>query len=140
MINNGPSEHLSWKELACRDGTAYPNEFRIDGKVVQLANTFEEIRALCGDKPIKILSAYRTSEHNKKIGGAKNSQHIQGRALDLAPPKGLTLDQFYTLIKVNTTEFGIRGLGKYKTFVHIDIRPSDKLVVWHGSGIKDSLT
>lgn len=135
----GPSIHLSWKELACKDGTPYPREFILDGRATRLANAFEDIRALY-DKPIMVLSAYRTPAHNKKIGGARNSQHVLGRALDLAPPKGVSVDKFYRDIKARATEFGIRGIGKYRTFVHVDIRPTTQLIVWRGAGVKDSGT
>ena len=137
---NGPSSHLSWKELACKDGTPYPDEFIKDGRVFTLALVFEDIRSLCGDKPIRVLSAYRTPEHNRKVGGARNSQHVLGRALDLAPPKNFNVDEFYKLIRANTEDFGIQGLGKYKTFVHVDIRPTTRLVVWSGTGVKDAGT
>ena len=132
-----PSKHLNWKELACKDGSAYPNEFRLDGRVYELARVFEAIRALYG-LPITVLSAYRTPEWNKKIGGSRYSQHIQGRALDLLPPKGITVDNFYKDIRARIKNFGITGIGRYKTFVHIDIRPSNRVVYWSGTGIKDS--
>lgn len=138
MYSNGPSRHLSWKELACKDGTPYPKEFVRDGRVAQLADTFEHIRHLCGDKPIKVLSAYRTPTWNRKIGGAPKSQHLEGRALDLRPPQGLSVLQFYNLIRSNSKEFGIHGMGLYKTFVHVDIRPTDRLAVWYGTGVKDA--
>lgn len=135
---NGPSTHLSWKELACKDGTPYPEIWR-DTRGKNLGILFEKIRSLyC--KPITVLSAYRTAEHNKKVGGARNSQHLYGRALDLKPPKGVNLFHFYENIRANTKHFGITGLGKYKTFIHVDIRPSNRLAVWSGSGVKDSRT
>lgn len=137
-LDKGPSPHLSWRELACHDGTPYPNEFIRSGRVFELSAMFEEIRSLCENHPIRILSAYRTPNWNAKVGGATFSQHIEGRALDLVPPEGLTLEQFYTLIRANTKEFGIRGLGKYKTFVHVDIRPSSHLATWIGTNVKDS--
>jgi uncharacterized protein YcbK (DUF882 family) len=136
-LDNGPSQHLTWKELACKDGTPYPEQFKLDGRIFKLAQVFEDIRAIWG-LPIIIDSAYRSPAHNKKIGGARNSQHVQGRALDLQPPKGITIGQFYITIKNHVDEFGIRGLGEYVTFVHVDIRPTDKLVAWSGSGTKDS--
>lgn len=99
----------------------------------QLAIEFERVRAAVG-LPLKVLSAYRTEPWNKKVGGAKNSQHIQGRALDLRPPKGWTVDRLYKVIReiAHLPESQIRGLGKYPTFVHMDIRPGDKLTVWQG--------
>ncbi len=131
----GPSKHLFWSELQCKDGTPYPDKWRMN-RAIDLAMAFENVREMYG-KSITILSAYRTEKHNRSIGGARFSQHVQGRALDLRPPKGIPLDMFWHDIKANALKFGIRGIGKYKTFVHIDTRPSDRLVVWTGSGVKD---
>lgn len=33
-------------------------------------------------------SGYRTPEHNKQIGGAPKSAHVQGKAIDIRDPKG----------------------------------------------------
>lgn len=135
---SGPSRHLSWKELACNDGTSYPREFIDDGRVFKLADAFEQIRSLCGGYPIRVLSAYRTPSWNRKVGGAPKSQHVEGRALDLKPPSHLTVKQFYDLIRANHKDFGIQGMGLYRTFVHIDIRPSTVLVAWSSTMAKES--
>lgn len=45
-------------------------------------NVFEPIRAHLG-KPIKVNSGYRSPAVNKRIGGAKTSQHSVGEAIDL---------------------------------------------------------
>lgn len=128
-----PSKNLIWQELACKDGTNYPNEFRVNGSLKKLTEMFENIRAIW-NKPIKVISAYRTPAHNLKIGGVKNSQHVQGRALDLQPPDGITINEFYRHIFIRAHTLGIGGLGRYKTFVHVDIRPVTRLVVWDGTG------
>jgi uncharacterized protein YcbK (DUF882 family) len=133
----GPTQHLTWREMACHDGTEYPKQWR-DSRAVIIAQAFEGVRKLFGDKPIKILSGYRTETYNKKIGGAKFSQHVQGRALDLRPPDGVDVDTFYNTIRANVDSLGIHGLGRYTTFVHIDVRPTDKLVSWKGYGVKDA--
>jgi uncharacterized protein YcbK (DUF882 family) len=132
----GPSNHLSWRELACKDGTPYPEEFKEDGRVYDLANSFERIRDLY-EKPIIILSAFRTPEHNRKIGGARNSLHLEGMALDLRPPKGISTKRFYEDIRDYAKFIRVQGIGRYNTFVHIDIRESHRLVTWTGTGIKD---
>ncbi|MGE0363075.1 MAG: D-Ala-D-Ala carboxypeptidase family metallohydrolase [Vicinamibacterales bacterium] len=124
---NGPSPHLSWAELSCKDGTPYPHEWR-QTRAVAVAKAFEALRAAVG-LPLVVLSGYRTPRHNTRIGGARNSQHVQGRALDLLPPKGWTVLQ---LAAVARTIPAIRGLGFYRTFLHIDVRESDRLAVWHG--------
>lgn len=135
-MSKGPSKHLTWKELACKDGTPYPAKWR-NTRAIQLAELFEFIREQW-NQPIEVLSAYRTPEHNRKIGGARFSQHLEGRALDLKPPKGIALQEFYDVIKVLADVTNIRGIGKYKTFIHIDTRPTEKLISWSGNGVKDS--
>lgn len=125
----GKSLHITWDELACNDGTPYPAEFVADGRVIELIVLFERIRALF-NRPIIINSAYRTIKYNKKVKGSPNSQHLYGKALDLQPPTNVTVEQFYNTLFNNYLTLGIRGLGKYPTFVHVDIRDSDKLVTW----------
>ena len=133
--NIGPSEHLTWAELACHDGTVYPSEWRAS-RAIQLAEVFELIRSVCGNQPITILSAYRTPAYNAKVtGSAKNSQHCQGRAIDLRPPSHLSVDDFYAKIRNLAKSSHIRGIGKYKTFIHVDVRPGDHLALWYGAGV-----
>lgn len=138
----GPSRHLTWRELACKDGTAYPAEFITDGRAGRLAAVFEAIRASCGHQPLTVLSAYRSPAHNRTVGGARHSQHVQGRALDLRPPQGWTVTQFHQRIKELVPALPeLKGLGKYATFVHVDIRPSSRLIAWNGGAAqKDSVT
>lgn len=45
-------------------------------------NVFEPIRAYLS-APIRVNSGYRSPAVNKRIGGAKNSQHVLGEAIDL---------------------------------------------------------
>lgn len=133
---NNPSSHLTWKELACKDGTEYPLKWR-NNRLLDLVNAFETLRASCGNKPIQVLSAYRSERHNKKIGGARFSQHVNGRALDLRPPDGITVNEFFEIVRKLAKDLRIGGIGRYKTFIHIDTRPSDRLIIWNGQGVKD---
>lgn len=133
---SGPTRNLTWRELACKDGSPYPYEWR-DNRAIQLAEIFEMIRYACGNRPIKVVSAYRSYLHNKSIGGAPKSQHLQGRALDLVPPYSYDIEEFYNVIKTLTKNTAIKGVGKYKNFVHVDIRPTSKVAYWFGKGMKD---
>lgn len=131
----GPSKHLSWAELACKDGTPYPREWA--DRAAVLAAEFEAVRAVCG-QPLVVLSAFRTAEHNRAIGGARNSQHVQGRALDVKPPKGWTVARLYDVIRsrAGMAASAINGIGIYGGFVHFDIRPlraDGRLTVWRGT-------
>jgi hypothetical protein len=139
------SSNLSWAELACHDTarTPYPDLWRTT-RAVALAAVFEAIRAECGHQPIRIASAYRTEAHNRRVRGAPHSQHVQGRALDLVPPVGMTVQEFYRRIRgLVETVPDLRGLGFYRKagFVHIDTRPSPRLVVWSGqAALKEART
>jgi hypothetical protein len=133
---DGPTPHLTWRELDCKDGTPYPDMWRLP-RAVNLAVEFERVRAVVGG-PIIIGSAYRTTAYNRKVGGAERSQHCQGRALDLYPPAGWTVHRFYEAIRAIAKERGshLFGLGLYPTFVHIDTRPRPahgRLILWEGT-------
>jgi len=58
------------------------NEFEKERAIELCKNVFEPIRAYVG-KPIKINSGFRSAALNKRIGGAKTSQHVLGEAMDL---------------------------------------------------------
>lgn len=126
----GPSLHITWEELACKDGVPYLSRAISDGTLTELVVVFERIRRYFDNRPLIINSAYRTPSYNKKVGGSPNSQHMLGRALDIQPPKDMTSAAFFIALKNNHKWMGIRGLGKYPTFVHVDIRKSDELITW----------
>jgi len=130
--DSSPSANLSWWEMGCHDGTPYPWDWRSDRAVV-LAQAFEAIRLEYG-APIRILSAYRTEAHNRAVGGSKASQHVQGRALDLAPVGRKGIAKLHAAIEqvARRTGSSIRGIGVYPSFVHIDTRPGDRIARWTG--------
>ena len=132
---SGPSEHLSWDELACHDRlkTGYPIQWRKD-RAIELAAAFERIRAICGF-PLVVNSAYRTAVFNDSIGGATHSQHVQGRALDLHPSAGglRALQALRGAAETARGEGLLRGIGIYEGLVHIDTRPGTMArATWRG--------
>jgi hypothetical protein len=136
--HDGPSPHLSFWELRCRDewSNPYPEAWR-QNRARILAAAFEDLRdnwAL----PIPVLSGYRTRAHNRAVGGSARSQHVEGLALDLAPPRGVTLQEFHRAALGEARKRGslIRGVGLYAGFLHIDCRESLHLVVWRGARVK----
>ena len=138
-MSDGPSPNLRWSEMACKDSarTPYPAEWRRT-RAVSLAFAFEAVRCEYG-LPIAILSGYRTPAHNKSIPGAsKNSQHMQGRALDLKPLKGKPLRPLIEAVQAvaRRGDTDLRGVGLYETFVHIDVRQSEHVVTWPGSSLR----
>ncbi len=57
-------------------------------------DSFEKLRVSCGHRKIRITSGYRCQRHNRNVDGEDNSRHKLGLALDLEPPKAITLDEF----------------------------------------------
>lgn len=37
----------------------------------------------------RVTSTYRTAEHNRRVGGVRNSYHLRGRAIDIARRPGV---------------------------------------------------
>lgn len=106
------SEHFDSEEFKCKDGKEHAiNKKLIDG--------LEELRKLAG-KPIHINSGYRSPEYNKKIKGAKYSQHLLGNAADITI-QGYTPKQIKAMAE-KIAVFKNGGIGLYKTFVHVDVR------------------
>lgn len=58
-----------------------------DGSLVgpdpELIALLERIRLRAGNKPLRIVSGYRSPRHNRAVGGARRSYHLSGRAADL---------------------------------------------------------
>ena len=104
------SENFSLHEFECRDGS---HLVKLDEELI---DKLQKLRELIG-KPITVNSGYRTTEYNKKIGGAPKSQHIEGKAADITV-KGLTPLQ----VKEYAEKVGFRGIGIYNTFTHVDVR------------------
>lgn len=60
----------------------------------ELLDALQRLRELWG-KPMQVTSGYRCEAHNKAIGGALKSAHVEGKAADIADPDG-ALKRFCT--------------------------------------------
>jgi uncharacterized protein YcbK (DUF882 family) len=78
-------------------------------------------------KGLRINSAYRNSAYNRAIGGASASIHMRGGALDLSGSPA-TLHKILTQMRAEGLFRG--GIGRYRTFVHVDVR--GKNADWQG--------
>ena len=113
---------------------AYPEAW-IDERLIPLCEALEAIRAAFR-KPIRVLSGFRSAAYNAKIGGAKRSQHVQGRAADITI-RGIPAQDLHDKILQLHKEKRIKisGLGLYieANFVHVDVRPTKRLARWSGT-------
>lgn len=83
----------------------------------------DELRSRVG-KSIKVTSGYRSPAYNRSVGGARNSQHVQFRALDLSAPK-ITLKAMHKELLAMRNEGHKIAVGRYPSFIHIDTRGSN---------------
>jgi uncharacterized protein YcbK (DUF882 family) len=76
-------------------------------------------------RPIVIISGYRSPERNKAVGGADKSQHLEAKAADIKIA-GVPTEEIYNRIDKLISQGKIKqgGLGKYikSGFVHYDVR------------------
>lgn len=70
---------------------------------------------------LKVNSAYRSPEHNKRVGGAKHSQHTHGNAFDV-DVSGVSRAERLALIE-QARASGFKGIGVYDNALHFDVGP-----------------
>lgn len=114
------TKNFSLHEFYTHDGTPVPEKYM--NNVRELAKNLQVIRDEIGE-PLRINSAYRHPAYNKKIGGAKNSQHLTASAADLTA-KNYTPKQLAAVIERLIKEGKVKqgGIGIYPGFTHYDIR------------------
>jgi uncharacterized protein YcbK (DUF882 family) len=85
----------------------------------------DELRAVYG-RPVVIVSSYRSPAYNAPINGsAKKSYHMRFQALDITVA-GKTPGEVFAQLKQWRDQGMFKGgLGRYRTFVHIDTRGSN---------------
>jgi uncharacterized protein YcbK (DUF882 family) len=77
-------------------------------------------------RPFTINSGYRSLEHNKKIGGAPKSAHIEGLAVDISTRKWSDAEKRDLVLYAR--QLGFNGVGIAPTFIHLDFKP--RLASW----------
>ena len=105
--------NFSPAEIACRGtGKLLVNEDAL--------NRLQELRVTLG-KPLIVNSAYRSPEHNRKVGGAKASKHLEGTAFDIS-----MANHDPTAFIAAARKAGFKGIGTYprSNFIHIDTGPA----------------
>lgn len=102
------SPNFTRREAASKDGTPIPYGLRHAAQ--RHAFALERVRHMVGDKPIPVLSWYRSPAHNAAVGGATLSQHVNARATDISDSviNSLGRDAYNTAMR---TVFANNGIG-----------------------------
>lgn len=119
------SKNFQYKEFDCQ-GKGCCSTTIIDEKLVEYV---QRIRDHFG-KPVTITSPYRCEVHNRRVGGATKSYHMQGKAADIVV-QGVSSRE----VAKYAESIGILGIGLYETsadgyFTHIDTRTTKSF--WYG--------
>lgn len=111
------TKNFTWSEFASR------RTVRVF-IAVYLVELCQRIRDVMGG-PLRVNSAYRDVLHNAAVGGEPDSYHVYGMAVDI----DATVYGVERIVRA-AREFGWKGgLGRYKSFVHLDIGPERE---WSG--------
>jgi uncharacterized protein YcbK (DUF882 family) len=127
------SKNFKKSEFKCRDGTHVPDELMEN--LEELVENLQIIRDHIG-VPMRIISGYRSPKYNRRIGGARKSQHMKAKAADIVVKtiKPVKMREIIIdLIKEGKIKKG--GVGLYRSFVHYDTRGRNAR--WKGNGVKD---
>jgi uncharacterized protein YcbK (DUF882 family) len=114
------TENFSLEEFNCKDGKLIPNN--VLPNIIELAKNLQVLRNTV-NKTITITSGYRSPEHNAKVKGAKDSQHVKGTAADIKV-KGMTPKEVALVIEglIESKKMKQGGIGIYPSWVHYDTR------------------
>ncbi len=113
-----PDSLWRWKnfspaEIACR-GTG---QLKLHPEAL---DRLQALRDALG-KPLIVRSAYRSPEHNRAVGGAPRSKHLDGAAFDIA-----MANHDPEAFEAAARAVGFQGFGFYPRsgFIHIDLGPA----------------
>lgn len=106
-----PGRYFTAEEFACK----HCGKVLVDPDLLDALDRLREGLQM----PLHIVSGYRCPEHNKAVGGAEHSYHMTGQAADV---RAVLAEDAVALIS-NARRFGFRGIGIYKTFIHLDVGP-----------------
>ena len=114
------TKNFNLNEFNSKCGRPMPEN--IKKNIIEMIHNLQVIRDEV-KVPISITSGYRSPEHNAKVKGAKDSQHVKGTAVDFKvqglKPKEVALI-VERLIKDGKIKQG--GIGIYPSWVHYDTR------------------
>lgn len=106
------SKDFSRREFACRCGCGFDT---VDAELLPVLQAVRDHF----NASVTVTSGARCADHNRRVGGAKSSQHLYGRAADIQV-KGHTSREVQDWLVENYPDR--LGIGFNSRFTHIDTR------------------
>lgn len=112
------SQNFTSREFDCRCDSPLCQSTVVEELLVESLELLRE-----GSGPLVVLSGFRCEEHNARVGGVKDSQHLLGRAADVRASRGLSPNSVAQLAGA-VRAFAAGGIGIYRdlNFTHLDVR------------------
>lgn len=125
------SAHFSLAELtasntAARKGIPNIAPPEIVDTLILTADRMEKVRALLGNKPIRVLSGYRSPAVNKAVGGSRSSAHMTGHAVDFTCDGFGTPAQVAKWLSQHLTAYD-QIIEEFGQWVHIGFGPGRRM-------------
>jgi hypothetical protein len=115
------SDHFTLEELTHTDHREFentPNASEL-ANLVRLAAFLERLKALLGDRPIMVNSAFRSKQVNDAVGSKDTSQHRVGCAADLRVPN-MTPDEVVRAVIASDLPFD-QVIREFDRWTHISV-------------------
>lgn len=128
--NTKISPHFTWSEFSST-GDHLPVPELYQDNVRFLCEQLEILRKALGNRRIQIISGWRSSWWNKRIGASDNSEHLLGMAADFTVD-GIKPSQVRRVLEnlIERGEIYDGGVGRYTNFTHYDI--GEEARRWNG--------
>lgn len=114
-----------------------PSAKQVEALRLLCINTLEPLRVLI-DKPIRISSGYRCRALNKRVGGARTSQHQKGEAADIQVRDMDTQTLFDFIIKSGVPFDQV--IQEFDSWVHISFSATQQRKQAYYARVKNGRT
>ncbi len=134
-LENRELEQAGTARLIGREGVD------LDNVTVGARTKLAQVQSLFG-RTLEVTSGFRDPEYNARVGGAQNSRHLHGDALDISTA-GMSREEVQKLIGITSAQ-GFTGIGVYESALHVDMAgrrawgpsyKSDSVPEWAGEAI-----